>query len=155
MVRYKRNSFMTVLFVPFQIVFIKAIATNLVKSGPTDVIRHAYVLSTLKDNTGVNKKGNLYLFISARDSVRVQCMSLCQRGWVRSGLNKPFPKQALLFTGVQYKSFENTVGIGEIARNKQFLLYPKSFLPVWRTFSQFHQIQNCRLQTLSILPFSQ
>ena len=30
---------------------------------------------------------------------------------------KPFPKQALFFTCLQYKSFEN-VGKGEIARNE-------------------------------------
>ena len=37
---------------------------------------------------------------------------------------KPFPKQALVFMCLQYKSFENTVGKGEIARNEQFLLFP-------------------------------
>ena len=49
---------------------------------------------------------------------------------------------------LQSKSFENTEGKGEIARNEQFLLFPQCFLPVWRTFCHFHQIQNCRLQTL-------
>ena len=38
-----------------------------------------------------------------------------------------FPKQALFFT---YKSFENTMRKGEIARNEQFLLYPMCFLSV-------------------------
>ena len=38
---------------------------------------------------------------------------------------QPFPKQALVFTRLQYKSFENTVGKGEIARNEQFLLFPQ------------------------------
>ena len=51
---------------------------------------------------------------------------------------------------LQYKSFENTVGKGEIARKEQFLLLPQCFLPTWRTFSSFHQIWNCRLQTLSV-----
>ena len=32
---------------------------------------------------------------------------------------EPFPKQALVFTCLQYKSFENTEGKGEIARNDQ------------------------------------
>ena len=41
-----------------------------------------------------------------------------------------FPKQALLFTCLQYKSFENTVGKGKIARNEQFLLFPHCFLPI-------------------------
>ena len=34
------------------------------------------------------------------------------------------------FTCLQSKSFENTAGKGEIARNEQFLLFPQSFLPV-------------------------
>ena len=38
------------------------------------------------------------------------------------------------------KPFENTVGKGEIARNKQFLLFPQCFLPVWITFCHFCQI---------------
>ena len=52
----------------------------------------------------------------------------------------PFPKQALGFMCLQYKSFENTVGKGEMARNEQFLLFPQCFLPVWKTFCHFHQI---------------
>ena len=51
---------------------------------------------------------------------------------------------------LQYKSFENSVGKGEIAVNKQFLFFPQHFLPFRRTFHHFHQIQNCLLQTLSI-----
>ena len=31
---------------------------------------------------------------------------------------------------LQYKSFENTVGKGDIAGNEQFLLFAQSFLPV-------------------------
>ena len=50
------------------------------------------------------------------------------------------PKQALLFTCLQYKSFENTVGKGEIARNEQFLLFPQCFLPICRTFYHFNHI---------------
>ena len=42
-------------------------------------------------------------------------------------MSKSFPKQALVFTCLQYKSFENTVGNGEIARNEQILLFPQSF----------------------------
>ena len=48
------------------------------------------------------------------------------------------------------KPFENTLGKGEIARNEQFLLFPQCFLPIWITFCHFHQIWNCRLQTLSV-----
>ena len=36
-------------------------------------------------------------------------------------------KQALVFTCLQYKSFENTVGKGEIAHNEQFLLFHSVF----------------------------
>ena len=36
---------------------------------------------------------------------------------------QPFPKQALVLPCLQYKSFENTVGKGEIAHNEQFLLF--------------------------------
>ena len=36
---------------------------------------------------------------------------------------------SLVFTCQQYKSFENTVGKGVIARNEQFLLFPQCFLP--------------------------
>ena len=45
---------------------------------------------------------------------------------------------------------KNTEGKGEIARNKQFLLFPQCFLPVWRTFCHFHQFQDCRLPTVRI-----
>ena len=40
------------------------------------------------------------------------------------------PKQALVFTCLQYKSFENTVGKGEIAHDEQFLLFLLCFLPI-------------------------
>ena len=46
-----------------------------------------------------------------------------------------------VFTCMQYKSFETTVGKGEIARNEHFLLFPQRFLSFWRTFCPFHQIQ--------------
>ena len=51
---------------------------------------------------------------------------------------QPFPKQGLVLTCLQHKSFENPVGKGEIARNEQFLLFPQCFLPFWRTFYHFH-----------------
>ena len=45
------------------------------------------------------------------------------------------------------QAFENTVGKGEIARNKQFLLFPQCFLPVWITFFIFvkFEIVVCKL----------
>ena len=47
---------------------------------------------------------------------------------------KLFPKQALVFMCLQYKSFENTAGKGEIAHNEQFLLFPQCFLPISEIF---------------------
>ena len=67
--------------------------------------------------------------------------------WKGSAVHKPFPRQALVFMCLQYKSFENTVVKGEIARNEQFLLLPQCFLPVWKIVCHFNQIRNCRLQT--------
>ena len=60
----------------------------------------------------------------------------------------PFPKQALVYMCLLYKSFENTVWKGEIAHDEQFLLFPQCFLTIWRTFFHFHHIWNCHLQTL-------
>ena len=42
------------------------------------------------------------------------------------------------------------MGKGEIAHNEQFLLFPQCFLPCKRNFCHFRQIQNCRLQPLSV-----
>ena len=53
-------------------------------------------------------------------------------------LFKAFPKQALVFKCLQYKSSENTMGKGEIAHNEQFLLFSHCFL-------DFRQIYNCHL----------
>ena len=39
-----------------------------------------------------------------------------------------FSTQTLVFVSSEY-----TVGKGEIAHNEQFLLFPQSFLPIWRT----------------------
>ena len=60
----------------------------------------------------------------------------------------PFPKQALVFTCLQYKSFENTMGKGEIARDTQFLLFPQCFLSVNEELSAIFiefEIVTCRL----------
>ena len=55
-------------------------------------------------------------------------------------LFNPSPNKPLFFTFLQYKSFENTVGKGEIARNEQFLLFPQCFLSILRAFCHFPQI---------------
>ena len=47
---------------------------------------------------------------------------------------------------LQYKTFKNTVGKGEIAHDEQFLLFPQCFLPIRRTFRHLHENENCRLQ---------
>ena len=51
---------------------------------------------------------------------------------------------------LQYKSFEDSVGKGEIAHNEQFLLFLQFFLPLWRAFCHFQRIWNFCLQTLSV-----
>ena len=63
---------------------------------------------------------------------------------------EPFAKQALVFTCLLYKSFENTVGKGEIAHNEQFFLFPQCFLPICRTFPAF----SSRLKLSSAISFS-
>ena len=69
------------------------------------------------------------------------------KGWM---VFKPFPKQALVFTCLQYRSFENTVGKGEIARNKQFLLFQQYlFYLLGELCSIFIKYKTC-LQTLSV-----
>ena len=50
-----------------------------------------------------------------------------------------FPQKSLVFTCLQYKSFKNVVGKGDIAPKEQFLLFPQCFLPVWRTPRHFHE----------------
>ena len=63
----------------------------------------------------------------------------------KCGIFQPFPKQALVFTCLQYKFAENTVRKGEIALNEQFLLFQQCFLSVRRSFRHFHQIFICKL----------
>ena len=60
---------------------------------------------------------------------------------------RPFLKQALFFTCLQFKSFEKIMGKGEIASNKQFLFFPQCFLSVSRTFRHFkeHEIVVCKV----------
>ena len=60
-------------------------------------------------------------------SQKRQKVSLCGNGLT---LSQTSPGMCL-----QYKSFENTVGKGEVAHNEQFLLFPQCFLLFWKTFS--------------------
>ena len=49
-------------------------------------------------------------------------------------LHQPFPKQALVFTCLQYKSFENTVEKRESAHNEQFLFFLTVFSTLLENF---------------------
>ena len=60
-------------------------------------------------------------------------------------LNHPLGCTCLL-----YKSFENTVGKGEIARNEQFLLSPQCFVTILENFMPF----SSNLKLLSANSFS-
>ena len=51
--------------------------------------------------------------------------------------SKHFPRQTHVFTRLQCKSLENTGGKGEIACNKQFLLFPKAFSTHLENFVPF------------------
>ena len=66
------------------------------------------------------------------------------RKWKQTGVygkfSSTFSQTSLGFTCLQYKSIENSAGKGEIACNKQFLLFPPCFLPFWRTFTHFNYI---------------
>ena len=61
-----------------------------------------------------------------------------------------FPKQALVFTCLQSKSFENTVGKGEIARDEQFLLSLGVFYLFGEDSAIFIEFEIVVMQTLSI-----
>ena len=51
---------------------------------------------------------------------------------------------------LRYKSFENIVEKGEIARNEQFLVSHSVFYPFEELSAFFIKIWNCLLQTLSV-----
>ena len=64
----------------------------------------------------------------------------------------PLPnKPGFYMSALKSSLYKKTAGKGEIALNEQFLLFPQCFLPFWRTFHYFHEIQNCRLQGLWVL----
>ena len=56
---------------------------------------------------------------------------LCGKGLIEVN---PFPKQALVFTCLHYKSFENTGEKEKLLLKSNFSFSPKCFLPLWRTF---------------------
>ena len=62
----------------------------------------------------------------------------------------PFPNKPCVFMRLQYNTSESTVGKAEMLVTSNFSFFPKCFLPGWRTFCNFHQISNGRLQSLSV-----
>ena len=52
----------------------------------------------------------------------------------------PFPNKPLILH-VCSKSFENTAGKGEIARNEQFLLFPRVFYPYGKLSAIFIKLE--------------
>ena len=63
--------------------------------------------------------------------------------------HKHFPKQSLHFTCLQYKSFENALGKGEIACNEHFLLFPV-FSILLENSMLFSSNSKLHLQTFSV-----
>ena len=61
-----------------------------------------------------------------------------------------FRKQALVSKCLQYKYSENTVEKWSNCSKRAFLLFPQRFQPILGTFCHFHQISNCRQQTLLV-----
>ena len=88
-----------------------------------------YTLIWRKDNN-ILAGGEKYNIFSNNGTLRIN-----KPGSIRNKCRNdyPFPKQALVFTCLLYKSFENKVGKGESGRNEQFLPFPWCFLPILRT----------------------
>ena len=78
----------------------------------------------LADNLMSFSRTSLYqdCWVSRRPTVTTSC--------------SPFPKQALIFMCLPYKSFGNTKEKGEIASNEQFLLF-QVFSNIWKNFMPF------------------
>ena len=60
---------------------------------------------------------------------------------IRFSLLLTLTKQALVFTCLQYKSFENIVGKGEIACNKNFSFSPSVFYPLGELSAIFNKFK--------------
>ena len=56
------------------------------------------------------------------------------------GILNPFPNKPWFLRACRKSLLKTLWEKEEIARNEQFLLFPQCFLPVWRTFSHYHQI---------------
>ena len=58
--------------------------------------------------------------------------------------------QKPLFLRICSKSLENTGGKGEVAREKQFLLFPQYLPPFWRTFCHFYYFKVSSANSFSL-----
>ena len=65
----------------------------------------------------------------AKNIVRSTGKKNSRKAWI-GALAAVITEQACVFTCPLYKSFENSGGKGEIARNEQFFLLPQRFLPI-------------------------
>ena len=61
----------------------------------------------------------------------------------------PFRNKPWILHVCSTSLLKKTVGKGEMLLTSNFS-FSQCFLPVLRTFSHFHQVQNCHLQTLSV-----
>ena len=104
------------------------------------------------------KAGNQHFLLFPQcfllDSKQISCFQphlFCrlQMLWIWTSLlfsslvkSLPIPTQWHLLTPLGNRPFEKTVGKGEFARNKEFLLFPQCFLPIWITgiFSFSHNV---------------
>ena len=80
------------------------------------------------------------LWVDRSHQGRVQCP------WILTLASlKPFPNSRGFYVSAVSMSLEDTLGKGEIACEKQFLLSPQCFLPFWRTVCHFIKIVVCKL----------
>ena len=66
-------------------------------------------------------------------------------------MHNPFPNKTWFLRVCSTSLLKTQQEKEKIARNEQFLLFQQCFPPVWGNFCHFPRIQNCRLQTLSVL----
>ena len=75
----------------------------------------------------IKNKKNTWIYQLLTDKYEILRFFIEQQGGnVMITVICPFSKQALVFMCLQYKSFENTVGKGEIIHNEQFFLFAVS-----------------------------
>ena len=67
------------------------------------------------------------MFYPIRNGITFKCSYVENMEIKIDNVLNPFSNKPWFFTCLQYKSFENPVGKGEIARNKQFSSFPNVF----------------------------